>query len=150
MIRKAHDLRLTTNAGESGTHRAKLTLLVPDHDVGVTVARSGPNESGAIARALRGLADQLDADARAARRSDGTTWIRLSCDVDVCVPLVEVAEAKRLEKRAANGDMEAAQSIMDCALGWLGTAMHDKDSRNWQSFDWALVEDCATDDFPEA
>lgn len=144
-----YDIKLQTTA-VNGHRRARLTLLPSDGGANIIIARSAANDSAAIARALRGLADQLDADARAARRSDGTVWVRLSVDVDVCVPLFEVTRAEALEKRATNGDMEAAQSIMDTALGWLGTAMHDPENRNWQSFDWAHVEECAIDDFPEA
>lgn len=145
-----YDIKLQTTQ-VNGRRRAKLTLLPGDGGANIIVARAAANDSAAIARALRGLADQLDADARAARRAErGTVWVRLSCDVDVCVPLGEVTQAEALEKRAANGDMEAAQSIMDTALSWLSTAMHDPEHRNWQSFDWAHVEECATDDFPEA
>jgi hypothetical protein len=145
-----YDIKLQTTAA-NGVRRAKLNLLPGDGGPGILIARAGANDSAAIARALRGLADQLEADARAARRAaDGTVWVRLSVDVDVNVPTSEVTRAEALEKRATNGDMEAAQSIMDTALSWLGTAMHDPESRNWQSFDWAHVEECATDDFPEA
>lgn len=145
-----YDIKLQTTQ-VNGARRAKVTLLPGDGGANIIIARAAQNDSAAIARALRGLADQLDADARAARRAErGTVWVRLSCDVDVCVPLVEVTHAEALEKRATNGDMEAAQSIMDCALSWLGTAMHDPEHRNWQSFDWAHVEDCDEADFPEA
>lgn len=144
-----YDIKLQTTQ-VNGHRRAKLTMLPGDGGPNIIVARAAANDSAAIARALRGLADQLDADARAARRADGTVWVRLSCDVDVCVPQSEVTQAEALEKRAKNGDMEAAQSIMDTALGWLGTAMHDPENRDWQSFDWAHVDECAADDFPEA
>lgn len=144
-----YDIKLQT-AYADGIRRAKLTMLPNDGGANILVARTGADDSSAIAHALRGLADQLDSNARAARRSDGTVWVRLSVDVDVNVPSGEVRKAETLENRATNGDMDAAQSIMDTALNWLNTAMYDKDNRNWQSFDWALVEDCADDDFPEA
>ena len=70
--------------------------------------------------------------------------------LDVEVEVEQVEAARKAEKDAQAGDMDAAQEVMNLALEWLGTAMYDKNSRDWQSFDWALVEDCDPDDFPVA
>ena len=82
--------------------------------------------------------------------ANGTTWVRLSIDVDVEVEAEQIEAARRAEAGAQAGDMNAAQEVMNLALEWLSTAMYDKHSRDWQSFDWALVEDCDPDDFPAA
>lgn len=132
------------------SRRAQVTLTVPNTP-GFVVVRPGMDEAHAIANALRGLATMLDQRRREAlREAGGTTWVRISVDVDVEVEAAQVEAARRAEVRAQSGDMEAAQEVMNLALEWLGTAMYDKEHRNWQSFDWALVEDCDEDDFPDA
>jgi hypothetical protein len=132
------------------SRRAQVTLTAPDSP-GICVVRPGVDEAHAIANALRGLATMVDARRREAlRQAGGTTWVRLSIDVDVEVEASQVEAARRAETGAQAGDMNAAQDVMNLALEWLATAMYDKDSRDWQSFDWALVEDCDPDDFPEA
>lgn len=132
------------------SRRAQVTLTAPDSP-GICVVRPGVDEGHAIANALRGLATMVDARRREAlRQAGGTTWVRLSIDVDVEVEASQVEAARRAETGAQAGDMNAAQDVMNLALEWLATAMYDKDSRDWQSFDWALVEDCDPDDFPDA
>lgn len=132
------------------SRRAQVTLTAPNSP-GICVVRPGVDEAHAIANALRGLAAMLDARRREELRdANGTTWVRLSIDVDVEVEASQVEAARRAETGAQAGDMNAAQDVMNLALEWLATAMYDKDSRDWQSFDWALVEDCDPDDFPEA
>ena len=49
--------------------------------------------------------------------------------------------AEVCEEQALGGDMAAAGESLDLALGWLSTALHDPSARNWQAFDWALVDD---------
>ena len=132
------------------SRRAQVTLTAPNSP-GICVVRPGVDEAHAIANALRGLAAMLDARRREELRdANGTTWVRLSIDVDVEVEASQVEAARRAETGAQAGDMNAAQDVMNLALEWLATAMYDKDSRDWQSFDWALVEDCDPDDFPDA
>lgn len=132
------------------SRRAQVTLTAPNSP-GICVVRPGVDEAHAIANALRGLAAMLDARRREELRdANGTTWVRLSIDVDVEVEASQVEMARRAEEGAQAGDMNAAQDVMNLALEWLATAMYDKDSRDWQSFDWALVEDCDPDDFPDA
>jgi hypothetical protein len=134
-----------------GTRQARLTLTSPDAPEGLSVARPGMSETHAITNALRGMADLLDSARRQRlREANATQWVRLSIDVDVEVMAADVELARQREDAAQSGDMVAARDIMNLALEWLGTAMYDKDSRDWQSFDWALVEDCDPDDFPEA
>ncbi len=133
------------------SRRAQITLTAPDSPSGVSVVRPGLTEAHAIANAMRGMADMLDSARREkVRDANGTTWVRLSIDVDVEVEVEQVEAARKAEKDAQAGDMDAAQEVMNLALEWLGTAMYDKNSRDWQSFDWALVEDCDPDDFPVA
>lgn len=133
-----------------GARRAQLTLNTPTRP-GLCVVRPGVDEAHAVANALRGMADMIDARRRQALRDAGATdWVRLSIDVDVEVEAGQIEAARRAEAGAQSGDMAAAQEVMNLALEWLATAMYDKDSRDWQSFDWALVDDCDPDDFPEA
>lgn len=133
------------------SRRAHLTLTAPDVPSGVSVVRPGVTEAHAIANALRGMAELLDSARRQrVRDANGTTWVRLSIDVDVEVEAEQIEAARRAEAGAQAGDMNAAQEVMNLALEWLSTAMYDKHSRDWQSFDWALVEDCDPDDFPAA
>lgn len=132
------------------SRRAQVTLTAPDSP-GICVVRPGLDEAHAIANALRGLATMVDARRREAlRKAGGTTWVRISVDVDVEVEQTQVETARRAEEGAQAGDMNAAQEVMNLALEWLATAMYDKDSRDWQCFDWALVEDCDEADFPDA
>lgn len=141
-----HDAKLMLSSGDD---RAVATVTVAGL-VGASAARSGRDEQDALCRALRGLADAIEGDRRAVRRASGASWVRLSVDVDVLVPLSEIGVASSYEDRAKAGDMEAGQSMMDLALQWLSTGMYDREARNWQCFDWAMVEDCDPDDFPEA
>ena len=113
------------------SRRAQVTLTAPDSP-GICVVRPGVDEAHAIANALRGLATMVDARRREAlRKAGGTTWVRLSIDVDVEVEASQVETARRAEEGAQAGDMNAAQDVMNLALEWLATAMYDKDSRDW-------------------
>jgi len=115
-----------------------------------SVSRSGRNEGEAIAAALRALADHVDGDRRARRRLEPSTWIRLSADVDVKVPTTELNRARMLEASAQEGNRSALIEASRITVGWMYTALDDPDAREWQSFDWALVDDCDPNDFPSA
>ena len=87
---------------------------------------------------------------RARRRLEPSTWIRLSADVDVKVPTAELNRARMLEASAQEGNRQALIEASRITVGWMYTALDDPDARNWQSFDWALVDECDPTDFPSA
>ena len=115
-----------------------------------SVSRSGRSEGDAIPATLRALADHIDGESRARRRLEPSTWIRLSADVDVKVPTAELNRARMLEASAQEGNRQALIEASRITVGWMYTALDDPDARNWQSFDWALVDECDPTDFPSA
>jgi hypothetical protein len=131
------ELKITTT-----DNRAVASVVMPGFGAGLTVSRSGPTEEAALAATLRAMADAVDGvrRQRVCTRRD-MTWVRTSVIVDVYVPTGEVNRAEVCEEQALGGDMAAAGESLDLALGWLSTALHDPSARNWQAFDWALVDD---------
>lgn len=123
------------------TH-AVATLRLPGVAGGVSVSRAGTDETAAIAATLRAVADTVDASRRQRRRAErGTSWIRMHVLVDVEVPAAELDRARALEERAMAGSMPAAEESMGLSMGWLATAIHDHDAREWHAFDWSPAED---------
>lgn len=128
--------------------RAVASLSVPGLS-GALVTRHGKDDREALASTLRAMADLVDSRRREQKRGNvETTWVRISLDVDVKVPVLEAERAQDLEERVMEGNRAAGEELLTIATDWLRASLDDKDSREFQSFSWSMRDDC--EEFDEA